>query len=381
MPATLINVSPLIWQWVLSEVNVDGKNKEQLEEWISGKKLPTISQLEKFSGKTHIPLGYFFLKTPPDEQCKLTEFRTLHSAPLKKLSRELFETTLQMEGIQEWMQDHLIRTGAGKNRFTGSINPKQTVFESAKIVRDFLRLEIDWFKTRKSADGSFRHLRNAISSAGILVMKSGIVGNNTRRKLDINEFRAFSLIDDYAPLIFINAKDSPEGKVFSIIHELIHVGVGRNGIFNSSQNDYPVHGNSIETFCNGVTAELLMPFGLFREKWHESREHTLAKIAALSRYFKCSQLAIARRALDSGFLKQEEYALVSYRSNTAIPKRSDIRVKFADRKVSSLDHHFLLALYSSVKEGKTLYTDAYWLTGTKISSFEEVIMKVQGKQK
>lgn len=34
---------------------------------------------------------------------------------------------------------------------------------------------------------------------------SGIVGNNTHRPLSIDEFRAFSITDDYAPLIFIKS--------------------------------------------------------------------------------------------------------------------------------------------------------------------------------
>ena len=45
-------------------------------------------------------------------------------------------------------------------------------------------------------------------------MMSGIVGNNTHRPLNIDEFRAFSVIDEYAPLIFINSNDSINGKLF-----------------------------------------------------------------------------------------------------------------------------------------------------------------------
>jgi len=34
-------------------------------------------------------------------------------------------------------------------------------------------------------------------------MMNGIVRGNTHRPLDVNEFRAFTIIDEYAPLIFM----------------------------------------------------------------------------------------------------------------------------------------------------------------------------------
>lgn len=71
----------------------------------------------------------------------------------------------------------------------------------AEYVRTILELEIKWFENSKSAVESFKTLRDKISQAGVIVMMSGIVGNNTHRPLDINEFRAFAMVDDLVPLI------------------------------------------------------------------------------------------------------------------------------------------------------------------------------------
>ncbi len=76
-----------------------------------------------------------------------------------------------------------------------------------------------------------------MSSIGIVIMLNGIVGANTHRGLSIDEFRAFTLIDDFAPLIFINATDSKAGLLFSLIHEFVHIGIGANSLFNAGPAD------------------------------------------------------------------------------------------------------------------------------------------------
>src|SRR5699024_11556870 len=64
------------------------------------------------------------------------------------------------------------------------------------------------------------------------VMQNGIALNNTHRPLDLNEFRAFTLVDEYAPLIFINTLDTNNGKTFSLLNEVAHVFLGINSLYN-----------------------------------------------------------------------------------------------------------------------------------------------------
>ena len=84
-------------------------------------------------------------------------------------------------------------------------------------------------------------------------MMNGVVGNNTHRKLSVNEFRAFTLIDEYAPLIFINTADSKNGKLFSILHEFVHVLLGKNSFYNDEYGTN-MYNSAEERFCNAGRA-------------------------------------------------------------------------------------------------------------------------------
>ena len=170
-----------------------------------------------------MPFGYFFLDEPPKEENPLIEFRTIDSIELDVPSRNLINTIHEMQNIQAWVAEYHITEEIGKNNLVGIIKPQGNYLSLTEHIRKELELPIDWYKSSKAADDSFRFFKQLLSSFGIIVMMNGIVDNNTRKKLNINEFRAFALINDYAPLIFINSNDSANAKLFSLLHEFVHI--------------------------------------------------------------------------------------------------------------------------------------------------------------
>ena len=155
------------------------------------------------------------------------------------------------------MRDALIEDGFLPHEFVGSATIENNTEALASKITQELKLKINW---NKNNPNTFNVLREEISNLGILVMQNGVVGNNNHRILNVAEFRAFVLIDQYVPLIFLNARDSTNAKVFSLCHELVHVWLGVDELYNDNFTSNQIVNNSqLEKFCNEVAAEMLLP--------------------------------------------------------------------------------------------------------------------------
>lgn len=381
MPSLTVNIEPVIIDWILSQNNISNIETNMIDnlvKWKVGEKTPTFNQIENISKKTNIPLGYFFLKTPPSESIEILNYRTIDSIELHNSSRNLIDTIDEMRNIQEWMRDYLIFQGFETLGFVGADRNETDVISIAKHIRESLKIKQDWFTEVASPYEAFRKIRYLMGENGILVMMNGIVGKNTHRKLDINEFRAFTLIDKYAPLIFINTNDSQNGKLFSLLHEATHIWLGIDSFFNDRYGK----GNGvseIEKICNAVAAEILVPEKLFLNDWSTCEIiNKEEKISKLAKRFKCGNIVVARRALDNGRITKECYGRIVddaiYEYNAQKEKKSG-GGDYYNNMSARLDKRFLKALDNSMREGRTLFTDAYRLTNTNRNTFTELIKR------
>jgi Zn-dependent peptidase ImmA (M78 family) len=384
-----VSISPEILNWVLGQIQPETLNYqivEYLESWHHGKKTPTFNQVEKVSKATGIPLGYFFLQTPPAEDMSLIEFRTVDSASLDTPSRNLMDTMHDMGQVQDWVRDYLISEGSTPLTFVGELKSQSNFMKFAQRVREILDIKIDWYTACKTAEESFNYIRTAMSNVGTIVMMSGIVGNNTHRPLDINEFRAFAVVDEYAPLIFINSNDSTNGKLFSLLHEFAHLCIGENSLFND-RDSTGTQVKKAETLCNAVAAEILVPHQAFVDAWNalEDKDNHEENIRLLSDKFKCGITVIARKAYDGNLISYDVYkknaqlAITLYNEARKRKKeRGEGGGDFYRTAASRIDKRFFHMLVGSVKSGRTLYSDAFRLTNTNRSTFSNLAETVGG---
>ncbi len=385
MSSVSIKVNPTILNWLMQEAqqgNVGSSIIDLIKEWISGEKEPTFSQIEKVSKKINIPFGYFFLEKPPLEKCKIVDFRTVDSISIHNPSRDLIDTVDLMSGIQEWMAEYNKENGASGYNFVGSIKTTDSVIPAAKTIREDLNLSLNWFEDFRNAREAFNSLRNTIADIGVIVMMNGIVGNNTHRTLNVSEFRAFALTDPYAPLIFINSRDADNGKLFSLLHELVHVWIGKDNFYND------VYGVSQkvskeEQFCNAVAAEILVPDSIFTDEWSNQTGSNEAIIYELEKKFICSRFTLLIKAFNTRRIEKAEFnrLLNLFKGQFETmqnQKQGEISGggDFYRTLATKWDRKVIQAMYSGVQSGRNQYRDVYRLTNTTGKTFHELVRKV-----
>ena len=226
-----------------------------LEEWEAGTKQPTLKQLEKFAQATHTPIGFLFLPAPPEESLPVPDFRTIGDVEIGQASPDLLETVYQCQQRQDWYRDFARVHREDPVSFVGTLTTDVDIVGAARQMRTVL--SFDPTERGSSWSEAFSRLLNASDQRGVLVMVNGIVGSNTHRKLDPEEFRGFALSDDLAPLIFVNGADTKAAQIFTLAHELAHIWLGESGVDDADMAGSPT--NVIERWCNAVAAEFLVP--------------------------------------------------------------------------------------------------------------------------
>ena len=343
----------------------------KLESWEFGEARPTLKQLEAFAKATRTPLGFLFLAEPPVERVPIPDFRTVANVHLDHPSPDLLDTIHLCQQRQDWYRDFARSMHYRELTFVGSTRLKDNVVEVASRIRHALGIDLEERRKLSTWTEALRRFIEQADALGVLVMVSGVVGSNNRRRLDPQEFRGFALADPLAPLIFINGADTKAAQMFSLAHELAHLWLGQSAISDAEARATP--DQAVERWCNRVAAELLVPLAALRDVLDRHPNPHL-DLNHLARRFKVSTLVILRRVHDAGRLTREEL-WTAYDAELArlraLPKGSggDFYLTLGAR----VSKRFARALLVSTLEGRTAFTETFRMLGLKkMETFNEL---------
>jgi len=273
-----------------------GVRPERLEAWCAGEgDGPTPAQARKLARALHIGLSYL-LVPPRPVKLPVTDFRrgTRHDS---EPSPELLEAVYDALRKRDWMRERRRRP----LDFVGSAagRPPQEV---AQHIGKALSIE-EIRKQSRNHEEFLKGLARKAEQLGVIVLRQGYVGTDTRRSYDPDEFIGFTIVDEVAPVVFLNTVDYLPRQIFTFVHELAHVWRGEGGLEGGPEEEDA--SQDAEAWADAVAAEVLMPADRFREHWSGASPVEMAE--SVSRKLYVSKTAALRRALHLGLLDRAAF--------------------------------------------------------------------------
>lgn len=342
----------------------------KLEAWEQGEARPTLKQLEAFAKATHVPIGYLFLPEPPEERLPIPDFRTVAGTELRGPSPDLLDTIYAMQQRQAWLRETLLDGEADPLEFVGSARLSDVPEAVGREMRRIIGFGDGWADEVRTWQEAVSRLRQAVEDLGVMAVINGVVGNNTHRKLDVQEFRGFALCDSHAPLIFVNGADARSAQMFTLAHELAHVWLGSEGV--SGFEDLFPSGSQIEDFCDKAAAEFLVPERELKAIWNDAKRAE-RPFDELARRFKVSPIVAGRRAMDLRLIDREAF-FTFYRGYVAEERRRSKRPgggDFYNNQNTRVGSLFATHVIRAAIEGRVGFKEAYDLTGLRGGAFQE----------
>lgn len=305
--AVRVEVSPDVLGWALDRAHDPEAVTDampQVLRWIAGDSQPTVKQLATFASRTGTPFGYLFLPRPPDLELPVPDFREgFAGETLGDPSADLLAVVHQSIRRQDWYRDYAIDNGLAEVEVVGSAEDKPPA-ETAAEMRAALGYEVS--QRRGSWSDQRKHLLRAFEDLGGLTVATSMVGNNTHRMLDPNEFRGFSLVDRLAPLVFVNTRQTLNGQIFTLAHEFAHVWRGVGGVSLEDLRWRPQ--NRVERWCNDVASEFLVPADDLRNRYAAVQHLTLVdQLEQLARTYRCGTLVVLQAVNRTGLRTFDDY--------------------------------------------------------------------------
>ncbi len=358
---------------------------QRLQQWEDGEATISFRQIEQIAKAYRRPVLTFFLSAPPKSESTLTDYRTVGDrGPNPKDSPEFAALTRRVRALHKNIKEIVMEEGHPNVAFVGAGDVNIDVKMAVADIRRHLSFTFSEQQKIKSSDGLFRYLRDKAESIGVFIVLEGDLGSY-HSKIGPEVFRGIVISDSFAPFIVVNPNDSLSARVFTLVHELVHVWLGDTGISNldslgTEHHDYGRH----EKYCNKVAAEFLVPEQELRARWIGAQEvdELSGNIRKTAKEFKVSEICFARRLLDLRFISKEYYwdLYNDYRSflNRLREKQKEKQKEEPWKQDSIIKNRYRLGnrlietVIDAANDGKISEIDAFHLLRVKIDKFASI---------
>jgi Zn-dependent peptidase ImmA (M78 family) len=304
MPArTQITITPAVLKWAIAESGyadqevADGIHVpvEILREWMQGVSKPSKAKVEALAAKLKRPSALFLLPEEPHSAVPKVQFRRPAGSSRTKPNPKELRWLREAARVQETLAWAVRELGEAPAQLP-LVRPNSPV-ESTAIDLYSLLTVTGISPPAAPTDSQIQSLwRERLGSLGVFVFLL---------PLGADSIRGFSLYDDVAPVIAVNTKWSYRPRVFSMLHEFVHL-VSRTSSAcvetSFSQRHLPHEDDRVERWCEEVASAILMPWELvtvyIRDHLRNARRvESLEQLYKVANHFKTSARATALRLI------------------------------------------------------------------------------------
>lgn len=309
MTLNRVPVRPAVLRWARETASLDiptaaqrlGVKPERIHQWEVGDQAPTIGQVRKMADVYARPLAALFLPEPlaEDVRRELPDFRSqqmrVHvvSRPLQKAIMRAYRQRDALRAVAEELgvPEAELRPGF-------SLDQTQNPELIGQSIRELLRIESIPQSTVRKPEVFVRELVGRIEHLGVTVIQV--------QRVPVTEMRGFSLGDGTCPVIALNGADWPRGKIYTLLHELAHVGFRTNGLCDLHRSKDLAR---LERVCDQVAASALMPGPRFLSSLAAlgTADITIDSARTIGRDFGVSGEAALLRMIELGRASWKDY--------------------------------------------------------------------------
>jgi len=356
-----VNINPDILIWAREEAGYSIDEIAQkmnmsitdYSQWESkGIGLP-FRKLKKVANYYKRQIATFFLPKVPNSLKKPNDYRNL-SSHQSQLSKKVL---LVMRRVAKFRDFALENKG---QRFWNEeyhwLDEELQTFSEQELfsfLREILEISIEKQLQFASPFYAYKHWRTAIENKlGILIFQF---------PMPMEEVQGFCYSDTKPYSIVINSKNSYNGRIFTLFHELAHILQNQSGICTP---DSVAQNQALEYKCNSFAGKFLVP------SEYVTPADNLNEIKAFSNKFNISREVYLRRLLEEKLIEKNLYfrLLTRIKNSYKKTKTGGGPIKPTVKSKAQRGEAFYNMVLDSLHNNQISYSYASELLGLKLNS-------------
>ncbi|MDR0913079.1 MAG: ImmA/IrrE family metallo-endopeptidase [Methanobrevibacter sp.] len=270
-----------------------GVNSNKIIKWEKTGDI-TSSEIKKLAKHYHRPPMLFYnVNNPSNDYKNIADFRTIGSEEKEELSPSIIK---ELQNAENKRENLIVLEDESEDYTIPEFNTLLKIENNTiETIAEHIRKKIGMTNTQvfnlKSSEKALDFWIHKIEELGVLVFQF--------YDIEPKDLRGYAIYNKKLPIIGINKKEFPNGKKFTLFHELAHIFIQDEKISISNINTFNIHDEK-EILCNKIAAEILVPTRSLEIYLKDINPEDIWKennIKYLSKQFHVSKEVILRRLL------------------------------------------------------------------------------------